>query len=325
MVHDRLPRAIPPMLAVSAEPFDADDHLFELKWDGIRCLAFIDGMTRLQSRNLKPLDDLYPALANLHEAVRHAPCVLDGEIVALRDGRPSFLNLQKRHQARRPEAIARLGRAIPVVYVVFDLLYYEGRPVMREPLRRRREMLTETLTDHHGALVAAEAVPGRGKDYFAAATGLGLEGVVGKQIESPYLPGRRSRYWVKFKKVKTASFVICGYTVNPTTRGEISALVLGAYTEGRLRNYGMVGTGFTRAELRLLGRELAKLQTEKCPFTGTSSPRKDLIWTEPRLVCDVQYLELTERGTLRHPLYKGLRGDLAPEECRFPPDEAGRG
>lgn len=312
------------MLAVSAEPFDAADHLFELKWDGIRCLAFVDEGTRLQSRNLKPLNDLYPELADLHGAVRHAPCVLDGEIVALRDGRPSFLDLQKRHNARRPEIIRRLVKSIPVVYVVFDLLYHEGRPVMREPLWRRREMLAEALT-RHDAMVPAEAVPERGKDYFAAATRLGLEGVVGKQVGSPYLPGRRSRYWVKFKKVKTASFVICGYTVNPTARGEVSALVLGAYTEGRLRNFGMVGTGFTQAELQMLQRELAGLETETSPFTGEPLRMKGLVWTEPRLICDVQYLELTDRGTLRHPLYKGLRGDLGPEECRFPPEEAGRG
>ena len=311
------------MLAVLAEPFDAPDYLYELKWDGIRCLSFVDGGVRLQSRNLKTLNDYYPDLLGLGEAVRAAPCVLDGEIVALRDGKPSFQDLQKRHNARRPETIRRAAQAIPVVYMVFDLLYIEDREIMHLPFRRRREILAETLREAD-RFVLTQLVPERGKDYFAAATKLGLEGVIGKRSDSPYLPGKRSRNWVKFKNTHTASFVVCGWTENPTTRGNLSALVLGAYVNGRLTNLGMAGTGFTQNELAMLQAEMEARGTEICPFTGEPLRMKGFHWVRPELVCDVQYLELTDRGTLRHPLYKGLREDVDPEECFFPPGEEGK-
>ncbi|MGE5598566.1 MAG: ATP-dependent DNA ligase, partial [Bacteroidota bacterium] len=178
-----LPPAIPPMLAVLTEPFDSPDHVFELKWDGIRCLSFLDGGTRLQSRNLKVMNEIYPDLAGLHRHVRAAPCVLDGEIVALKDGKPSFLALQKRHNARRAETIRRVARSIPVVYLIFDILYARGENLTRLPFRRRREILAENLIEAD-QFVLTQLVPERGRDYFAAAVRLGLEGVVGKQVHS---------------------------------------------------------------------------------------------------------------------------------------------
>ncbi|MGE5530093.1 MAG: non-homologous end-joining DNA ligase [Patescibacteria group bacterium] len=315
-----LPKNIPPMLAVATAPFDAEDHTFELKWDGIRCLSFIDGGTRLQSRNLRALNEIYPDLDGLHQAVRGAPCVLDGEIVALRDGKPSFLALQKRHHARLPATVKSLARRIPVVYMIFDVLYWEGKDITRLPFRRRREILEETLAPAD-RFILTQVVPERGRDYFAAAAALGLEGVVGKKLDGPYLPGRRSRHWVKFKHTRTASFAVCGWTENPTARGALASLVLGAYVDGRLANFGLVGTGFSRSDLAFWERELKAFATVTCPFTGAPLRMKGFHWAEPRLVCDVQYLELTDQGTLRHPLYRGLREDVAPEECVFPPVE----
>ena len=320
MLTMSLPSNIQPMLAVAMEPFDDPDYIYELKWDGIRCLGFIDGGTRLQSRNLKTLNESYPDLTGLHEVLSAAaPCVVDGEIIALRNGRPSFLELQKRHNARRPETIQRVIKAIPVVYMIFDLLYYRGESITQQPFRYRRALLVESLKTADPYLLT-ETVSGRGKDYFAAAAALGLEGVVGKGSQSPYLPGKRTRHWVKFKNVHVASFLICGYTVNPTTRGELSALVLGAYQCGKLVEFGMAGTGFSQNELAYLQSELTKLKTEICPFTGKPLRLPNRHWVEPEMICDVQYLELTDQGVLRHPLYKGLRGDLAPKECTFPPD-----
>ncbi len=313
-----LPRSVRPMLAVSAEPFDAPDYLYELKWDGVRCLAFIDGGVRLQSRNLKILNDRYPELLGLAGAVKAAPCVLDGEIVALRGGKPSFQDLQKRLNAKRPETIRRVAGAIPVVYMIFDLLYVRGEDATRLPFRRRRELLQEALAETDRFILTRQ-VPERGREYFAAAGRLGLEGVIGKQADSPYLPGRRSRYWVKFRNTKIASFLICGYTESPSSQGMPGALALGAYLDGKLTSFGMVGTGFSQAELSMLRPVLAALETAVCPFTGAGLRMKGFHWTRPALVCDVEYLELTDQGTLRHPLYKGLREDLEPEECTFPP------
>ncbi len=317
-----LPPTIRPMLAVAAAPFDAEDHVFELKWDGIRCLSFLDRGTRLQSRNLRSLNDTYPELTGLHQVVRGAPCVLDGEIIALRDGKPSFLAIQKRHNARLPGTIHRVVRQIPVVYMIFDILYIRGEDISRLPFRRRREILAETLGEAD-QFILTQIIPKTGQAYFNSATALGLEGVVGKQIDSPYLPGKRSRYWVKFKNTHVASFLICGYTENVTSRGSLSALVLGAHVEGKLTSLGLVGTGFSQSDLALLQTELEARRTEVCPFTGEVLRMKGFHWAVPELVCDVEYLELTEQGTLRHPLWKGMRADVAPGECRFPPGEEG--
>ena len=171
--------------------------------------------------------------------------------------------------------------------------------------------------------VLTQVIPARGRDYFTAAAELGLEGVIGKQVDSPYLPGRRSRYWSKFKNTHAASFVICGYTENPTSRGTLSALVLGAYMDGKLTNFGLAGTGFSQNDLAFLQTELEARTTEICPFTGGPLRMKGFRWTEPALVCEVQYLELTDQKTLRHPLFKGMRTDLTPGECTYPPGEEG--
>ncbi len=309
------------MLAAPGTPFDADDYAFELKWDGIRCLAFLDGGTRLQSRNLKTMDEFYPELSDLHRRLRGgSPCVVDGEIIALEGGKPSFQALQKRHNARRPDSIRRAASAIPVVYMIFDLLYFRGESITRLPWRRRRELLGGALREAD-QYILSETFPARGKDCFAAAGALGLEGVVGKQVESPYLPGKRSHYWVKCKHTHTASFVICGYTENPTGRGRLSSLVLGAYHAGELKHYGLVGTGFSQAGLRVLEAALRERETETCPFTGGPVRLKGFHWAVPELVCEVQYLEVTGEGVLRHPLFLGMREDLMPADCVFPPGE----
>ncbi|MGQ9779986.1 MAG: non-homologous end-joining DNA ligase [Bacillota bacterium] len=313
-----LPFFIRPMLAVSAPPFDAADYLFEPKWDGFRCLAFIEDGTRLQSRNLRIMNEDYPELLDLHRLVKAAPCVLDGEIVAFVNGKPSFRALQYRRRSRRSPLF--LGH--PVVYMAFDLLYARGQDLTRLPLYRRHEMLAEALMESD-RLLLTQSVKERGRDYFAAAVSLGLEGVVGKKIDSPYLAGRRSRYWVKCKKRRVTSFVICGYTENERDGRGLGALALGAYENGVLRFFGLVGTGFARSDLAFFADILPGLKSGRCPFIPEPKPVKGLHWVRPLLVCDVEYLELTQEGVLRQPVFLRLRPDLAPSDCVFPPAEEG--
>lgn len=310
-----LPSTIKPMLATLTEPFDSPDYTYEIKWDGYRCLAFLDGSTRLQSRNQKDLTPFFPELHHLHEG-RPSGSILDGELIALRDGKPSFPQLQKRGQFKNINQIKTVMQQIPVVYVVFDLLYLAGRSRMNEPIENRRNMLEEHF-DGIPEVILTQYIPDQGLKYFQTISAMKLEGVVAKKKSSLYLPGKRGRTWLKFKRKILGNFIICGYILHPTNRGELSSLILGAYVNNKLQLFGMVGTGFTIEELRQIHRQLETISTEINPFTGIPSKQNNVIWTRPLVVCEVEYLELTDDGSLRHPSFKRFRPDLQPEDCQF--------
>lgn len=311
-----LPDTFKPMLATMSEPFDSNEYTYEIKWDGYRCLVFLTGETRIQSRNLKDISRVFPELLDLHRKSEVSDCLLDGEIIALRNNRPSFLELQKRAQLRNPQHIKTAANSIPVVYVAFDILYFKGKPVFGEPIEKRRAILGENFGGID-ELIVANFVENQGVDYFNAITRLELEGVIAKQKGSLYFPGKRVKNWLKFKRKKRDNFIICGYSLNPTSRGDLSALILGAYEPERLTPFGMVGTGFTQAELKSLHQELQKITTPVCPFTGTELRQKNVHWTDPVIVCEIEYLELTDDHSLRHPSFQRFRFDLTPADCRF--------
>ncbi len=195
-----LPKFIKPMLAVEAKkPFDSDDHLFEIKWDGIRCLAFVEvGRVLLQSRELMDITAQFPELGSLSELPHGV--VLDGELVATVEDRPCLVRIQQRVQLQNRARIDMLSRSSPVVFVVFDLLYLNGRSMMAEPLIERRVRLEQAVREVRGApLVLSEAVLTQGRDLFAAAARLGQEGIMAKVIDAPYAPGRRTIFWTKIK------------------------------------------------------------------------------------------------------------------------------
>jgi ATP-dependent DNA ligase len=195
-----LPRILNPMLAQKAEaPFDSEQHLFEIKWDGIRCLAFIEGgHVRLQSRQLTEMTFQFPELACLKRLP--SGTILDGELVVLQEGRPSLRQIQRRTFLQNRARIQGLSQRTPVTYIVFDVLYLKGEPLLAAPLHLRREALKRLIqrTRLPGVLVS-EAVAEHGCQLFAQVAGLGLEGIMAKRLDGPYLPGKRSRYWFKIK------------------------------------------------------------------------------------------------------------------------------
>lgn len=304
------------MLATMTEPFDSPDYTYEIKWDGYRCLAFLDGSTRLQSRNLKDLTPVFPELTGLHQLIRIPGCVIDGEIVALRSGHPSFPELQKRGQLRNEQQINRAAKTAPVYLVAFDLLYFNYQPMINQPIEARRDLL-ETHFFDQGPLLLSKYITGSGLKYFQAVSDLNLEGVVAKKKASRYLPGKRSRLWLKFKRKLRGPFIICGYALHTTVRGELRSLILGAYVNHQLKYFGMVGTGFSLDDLPRILAELQGLQTDSCPFTDWPNGLNTIHWVQPRLVCDVEYLELTDDGSLRHPSFKKFRPELHPKDCQF--------
>lgn len=300
-----------------AEPFDSEEYTFEIKWDGYRSLAFFDSHTRLQSRNLKDISDIFPELSQIHKFFKQSGAVMDGELIALRDGKPSFTELQKRGQLRNENQILNAVKTIPVTYIAFDLLYLNYQPLFHEPIEKRRLLLAENLYPS-AELVLADSIEGKGIAYFNSISQMGLEGVIAKKKGSVYSPGKRVNTWLKFKRKKSGPFIICGFVINPSSRGELSSLILGAYLEGKLSYFGMVGTGFSRKELEIILKELQKIVGESSPFSKSNkSIPGNVYWTRPIVVCEVEYLELTDDGCLRHPSFKRFRSDLKPEECIY--------
>ncbi|HHU50885.1 MAG TPA: ATP-dependent DNA ligase [Firmicutes bacterium] len=313
-----IPDRLLPMLAVPAEPFDSSDFLFEIKWDGLRCLAFLTDRTRLQSRNQSDITLQYPELWETHRLLRTKDTILDGEIIVLAEGAPSFFQLQSRMRSKTERSIRAGMRNHPVIYVLFDLLYLEGRSLLDLPFQQRRAYL-ENLYTPSPHLLLSECFPEHGRSLFAQVKKAGLEGLVGKDRNSLYFPGKRSPVWRKCRVTKSDHFLICGYTTNPKGRADLSALVIAAKDrEDNLVSFGLVGAGLSQAEIDHVLRLLKPRIIKECPLSHQPGPSiQKAVWVKPELVCEVEYLELTPDRHLRHPLYRGLRPEVSPEECRI--------
>jgi bifunctional non-homologous end joining protein LigD len=317
--REPMPTELAPMLARTG-PLPAEDGrwAYEIKWDGVRAIGFaLGGRLRLTSRNGRDITPRYPELRELGRALGARDAVLDGEVVALDDaGRPSFQRLQGRMHLTSEHAVRRLAEREPVTYVIFDLLFLDGHPLMALPYAERRERLLELGLNGTTWQTPAHHV-GDGAALLEASRANGLEGVLAKRLDAPYTPGRRSQAWVKVKNVRRTDVVIGGWLPGEGNRsGRIGALLVGYYEDGELRYAGRVGTGFTQKELDRLLDVLEPLARETSPFVGRQPPRAAR-FVEPRLVCTVDYGEWTHARTLRHPSYKGLRDDVPPEEVRF--------
>lgn len=311
------PPAFSPMLAEGGfEPFDDPGWWFEPKLDGMRAIVTMaTDATRIASRTGREVTERYPELRQIHELVNQVNAALDGEIVCLdEEGRPSFELLQQRMNLTNEREIARAAKTSPVALVVFDLLWLDGRRTTELALEERRELLEAIVEPDHRLQVVAH-VRGEGVAFTERARELGLEGVVAKRLGSRYLPGKRSPDWRKIKLTRTQDCVILGYTPGRGGRaGSFGALLIGAYDDGRLRWVGQVGTGFTEAALERLLAALRPLERPE-PAIEELRGAKGATFVEPRLVCEVEYLEITGAGKMRGPSFKGLREDKAPEDC----------
>jgi bifunctional non-homologous end joining protein LigD len=317
-----------PMLAVDGgKPFDDDQWLFEVKWDGVRALARTirpgagdDGSTALCSRLGNDLTPAYPELASLWERILARNAVLDGEIVALGPtGLPSFQSLAQRMHLREAGAVERAARATPVTYVIFDVLAVDGQAVIDRPLDERLELLAEVLVPG-GAFVRSEPIRGQGTALFEAVRRQGLEGVIAKRADSVYRPGHRSHDWVKLKVRQHVHVVIGGWLPGQGTRGgRLGSLLAGLYDDDGLRFVGKVGTGFDDAELGHLAGQLALLKADAPSFANRANLppqiRRGGRWVAPRLVCRVEFNDVTKDIRLRGASYKGLVPDVDPRDC----------
>ncbi|QXJ24579.1 DNA polymerase LigD [Actinomadura graeca] len=320
-----MPWPVEPMMAATGDlPGDGERWGLELKWDGVRVLAHVgSGGVRACGRRGGDVAGRYPELSGLADLLPHNDVVLDGEIVAFDQGRPSFERLQRRMHVTRPDP--RLIREVPVRYVAFDVLFLGGRPLYDLPYADRRALLAELDVAGTGPVEVPPYLHGADTDQVKELLDFTqeqhLEGLLAKRLDSPYRPGRRVDFWRKVKNFMTREVVICGWKPGKGRReGGVGSLLLGEYdAKGRLCFVGHVGTGFTDRALDELYGILWPLRRPTSPY-DEAVPReygRDAQWVEPRLVGEVAYGARTRDGRLRHPSWRGLRDDKDPLEVGF--------
>jgi bifunctional non-homologous end joining protein LigD len=302
-----------PMLATLEEPENiprGKDWEFEIKWDGYRIVSRVAaGEAQLRTRKDQDYTERFANVAKeLEKALKTPDAVVDGEVCALdEEGRPSFSAMQQ----SKP--------GTPIVYYVFDLLEVEGEPIIDRPLSERRARLDKLLDGRNRTVKFSEPFDD-GRALYEAAKERRLEGIMGKKRDSRYLPGKRSRDWLKFKTHGEQELVICGYTKGKGRREwSFGSLVLGAYeADGSLRWVGNVGTGFDDDEIERLLKKLRPVERKNPPFPEPPKmprvPKGDVVWVEPKLVAEVSFAEWTHDGRLRAPVYHGLREDKDASE-----------
>ena len=311
--RESMPESVEPMQAKPASglPGNQRDYGFEFKWDGIRATLYNQGgRIKLLSRSLEDVTRRYPELREVGAALGAREVVLDGEVIAVNEqGRPSFERLQERMGLSNEADVRRKMREVPVAYMIFDLLYLDGRTTMGLPYRERRRIL-EGLKLKGRYWQTPESVEGDGEVMLETSRNAQMEGIMAKRLDSEYQAGRRSDRWLKVKNRVDQELVIGGWLPGEGTReGRVGALLVGYYEGGRLVFAGKVGTGFTEQMLKRLAALLGPLRRPDSPFEAGIAPPKGSLFVEPRLVGEFRFAEWTRTGQLRHPSFKGLRED----------------
>ncbi|MBL8234486.1 MAG: DNA ligase D [Bryobacterales bacterium] len=324
-VEGPMPEGIAPMLAMaSAQPPGDPGWLFEVKWDGVRAVCYLDrGQTapiQVFSRNQNAMNRQYPETAALADAFDAETAILDCEIVALDErGLPGFGLLQHRMHVTDPIVIGHLSRTQPVTIYVFDLLYLDGWDLRRTAIEERKRLLAARLSPSDRIRLSDHFL-NQGAELFALAKQTGLEGIVAKRLGSTY-ENRRSPSWLKIKITHQQEFVVCGWTEGE--RDYFRSLVLGAYDGDRLVYVGNVGSGFDEAMLKVTHAKLQPLVIANTPFDIEPEMSHPAVWTQPELVCEVKYLAWTDEKRLRGPSFLGLRDDVRPGDCVLETDTSG--
>jgi bifunctional non-homologous end joining protein LigD len=317
-----MPKDLLVTLARLAEkPFSSPDWLFEIKWDGVRTVAFIEnGRVMLQARSGRSVTREYPEFQELAKQVRAATAILDGEIVALDpDGRSNFQRLQDRIGVENPSA--KLLEATPAVYYVFDLLYCDGYDLRKAALRDRKQLLNKIL-DTDELVRYSSHVEEKGEELFAVAKEKLLEGIVAKDARSTY-SGNRTSEWLKFKIVNELDAVVGGWTAPRRSRKYFGALVVGLYHGKDLRAIGSVGTGFDEEKQRTIFETLRTLQIDQSPFHPVPKLAEEVEWVKPQLVARVKFANWTAGHNLRAPVFLSLRNDREAKSVTFASEKPG--
>lgn len=307
-----LPSTIVPMQPVPVrEPFDSSDYTFQVKWDGIRLLSFVgEGEVRLQNRRLRDRSLFYPELLVLPGLLRADAVVLDGEVIVPGSKGSNFPAVLRREQVTTGKRALALAEEVPICYMVFDILFADGQPLLSRSLTERQGRLREILSVN--AVVQIVENFTSGKALFTAVKEAGLEGIVAKKKSSPYVPGTRSRAWQKIKVRRRQLCLVGGYL---SSGQRLRSLLVGAWQGERLIYLGRVGTGLTKEEEEILVRILPQLSTPDCPFDSCLQA-EGVRWLHPVLPIAVEFSEWTESLHLRGPSIAGFP-KVQPTECRL--------
>lgn len=300
---------IVPMKAQSTDQpaFNSPEWVFEVKWDGYRAIAEIDkGNNKLYSRNGLTFDKAYPKVFQALASIKKN-AVIDGEIVVLDEsGKPNFQKLQNYLNTDR----------YVIQYYVFDILVLEGKSLTNLSLIERKEILKRILPESK-VIKYCDHVDGEGKILFREMQKMGLEGMIAKRKKSKYLIGKRTTDWLKIKNIQTQEAIIVGFTDPKGSRKSFGSLLLAVKNKGKLTYIGNVGTGFTDKSLNELHAKLKKIIRKSSPLDIPIKEAPDVTWVNPVLVCNIKYSEITDDGSVRHPVFQGLRVDKAPSEVKL--------
>lgn len=313
----KLSSFIQPMAAQLTDlpAFDSSDWIFEIKWDGYRAIAEINkAAVQLYSRNGLTFDKAYPKVFEALKAIKKN-VIIDGEIVVFdENGKPSFQKLQN----------YKSNDKYIIQYYAFDILAMDGKALTGFPLIERKELLRKILPKST-VVIFCDHVDAKGKSLFREMKKMGLEGMIAKRKNSKYLIGKRSADWLKIKNVQIQEAIIVGFTDPKGSRSSFGSLLLAVQKKGKLVPVGNVGTGFNDRSLKDLHIKLKKIIRKTSPLDVPIKETADVTWVDPVLVCNIKFTEITEDGSIRHPVFQGLRIDKTAKEVRLEKPKSVRG
>ena len=296
----------PMLLSEIREPFDSVDYIFELKLDGIRCIMYLDtDSVEIRNKRNVHLNDTYPELTASFKQIKKR-CILDGEVFCMKGGKPDFYEVQKRSLMANSTKIQLAMRKLPVSFTAYDILYVNNEQITNRPLMERKSILQDIVTENERFSIS-RYIPEKGIDLYNLTVQQDLEGVVAKKSDSKYYIGKTSKEWIKIKNLLDDDFVICGYT--PKENNMVS-IILGAYDHDELVYQSHVTMGVSNSAFG----SIQSVGKAGKPFAGPFDA--GTLWVEPILVCTVKFMMRTKGGGLRQPVFKALRDDKAPEECK---------
>jgi bifunctional non-homologous end joining protein LigD len=327
--HEKFPSTCKPMLGTLIDtPFDSSEWVFEVKWDGVRAILFLnkeEQILELKSRNDKLITHRYPELLSpLKSAINcKESAILDGEIVILdQKGFPDFQEHQRRMNVDHPKDIERLAKEIPSIYYFFDILYIDGRNVQTLPFVERRQILSNVIVSNDRIRIS-DFIEEKGIETFKKIKDFNLEGMMAKRKSSRYIQGTRSADWLKIKNIKTHDCVVIGYTKGEGNRkGYFGSLLLAMYNEREeLVFVGHSGSGFDFDTLGKIYEKLEKIKSDSCPIRYVPYTNREPVWVRPELVAEVKFHGWTNDRIMRAPIFLRLREDKSPIECRIETEE----
>lgn len=291
----------PMLIGIQGEPFDDPDYFYELKLDGIRCIAYLDGTgTDLRNkRNIRLLPKV-PELSQIHKQVKKS-CILDGELAVIKDGRTDFYEIQKRVMTENPMKIRLAAERFPACFTAFDILYLDGQETVSLPLWERKKLLTAVMAKESKFFAVSHYIQGNGTNFFQLTKKHKLEGIVAKRKDSRYYFDKRTKDWIKIKNMADEDFVICGYIMKSS---RMTSLVLGQYTEDGLEYKGHVTLGVSGKVIEQLGGLICDVS----PFGKVPAGNEKAVWVRPELVCTVEYMA-DEGSARRQVVFRGIRTD----------------